>query len=124
MKLDDTIWGAALVGFAVALYAHVRTFPAMPGQHVGPGALPTLLAAGLGVCGALLLINGLRRRAAAGADHSGTPAWFEPPEWFAHRPQLIAFVVLVGVNLFYLFAVQSLGFILTSVVYLTALMAV
>jgi len=119
VKFSDAIWGAVLLVFAAALFVHVQGFPAMPGQKVGPGALPAALAVGLGVCGALLLLRGWRERSQAGA---ALAPWVETPEWFGARAQLLAFAVLVGVNVFYLLAVQRLGFIVTGVVYLTALM--
>ena len=61
-------------------------------------------------------MHGLRRHARGG------PGWVELPEWFASRPQVIGFAVLVGVNVFYLLAVQRMGFIPVGVVYLAALM--
>jgi putative tricarboxylic transport membrane protein len=117
VKLHDALWGALLVVFAGALFVHVQGFPAMPGQRVGPGALPGALAVGLFVCGALLLVRGLRERARDGAAR-----WIELPEWFASAPQVRGMAVLVGVNLLYVFAVDRLGFIVTGVVYLAALM--
>ena len=121
MKLDDAVWGAVIMLFATVLAVHVRGFPAMPGQHVGPGALPGALAAGLGVCGAILFVGGLRRRARAGDARA---PWLEWPEWMASPPQLLGFAVLVAVNLLYLLAVNRLGFVLTGVIYLGALMRV
>ncbi|MEP6874179.1 MAG: tripartite tricarboxylate transporter TctB family protein [Burkholderiales bacterium] len=115
MKFNDTVWGAVLVALAAALLWHVRGFPTMPGQHVGPAALPTGLAIGLGLCGAILLVRSLRASARRGR-------WVELPEWFASPPQVRAFGVLVGVNLLYLFGVQKLGFVIVGVVYLAALM--
>ena len=119
MKFNDAVWGALLLLFAAVLAVHVRGFPAMPGQHVGPSVLPGALAAGLGICGAILFIGGLRQRARAG---DAPVAWVEWPEWFGSNPQVLGFSVLVAVNLLYLFGVQKLGFILTGVIYLTALM--
>ena len=80
---------------------------------------------GLGVCGAILLVRGLRKRARAGegTEASAVP-WVELPEWFASRPQVLAFAVLVAVNLLYLIGVDKLGFVITGVIYLTALMSV
>ena len=49
-------------------------------------------------------------------------AWVQWPEWFASRPHVTALVVLIGVNALYLAAVDRLGFILTGVVYVAALM--
>lgn len=118
MKFNDAVWGAALLVFAGLLLIHVQGFPAMPGQRIGPAVMPGALAVGLGVCGAILFVHGLRRQARGG------PGWVELPEWFASRPQVIGFAVLVGVNVFYLLAVQRLGFIPVGVVYLGALMLV
>ena len=124
MKFNDAVWGALLLAFAAVLFVHVQGFPAMTGQRVGPSALPGALAVGLGICGAILLVSGLRARSGAGA-RGGTPArWIELPAWFASRPQVLGFAMLVAVNLFYLFAVPWLGFVLTGVIYLSALMGV
>lgn len=114
MKLNDALWGALLLVLAGALLWHVRGFPSIPGQQVGPSALPRALAIGLGVCGGILVVRGWRARVSS--------AWLEGPAWIAARPQRTALAVLVGVNLFYLLAAQRLGFVLTGVVYLTALM--
>jgi putative tricarboxylic transport membrane protein len=119
VKFSDTVWGAALVAFASALFVHTRSFPAIPGQQVGPSALPGALAVGLAVCGAILFVRGLREHAAGRGAR-----WVELPEWFASAPQLLGFVVLVAVNLLYVFGVQRLGFIVTGTIYLAALMTV
>ena len=116
MKFNDAVWGAVLLAFATALLWYVQGFPMIPGQRVGPSALPGALAVGLGVCGAILLLRGLRQRAAGGAG------WVTLPPWFASRPQVAGFAVLVAVNLLYLVAVDRLGFVIVGVVYLSALM--
>ena len=120
MKFNDATWGAALLAFAAALLWHVQAFPNIPGQRVGPSAMPSALAVGLGLCGAILLVRGLRERAGSGRG----AAWVALPAWFASRPQVIAFAVLVAVNLLYLFAVERIGFVIVGSIYLTALMAV
>ena len=116
MKFNDAIWGAVLLVFAGLLFVHVQGFPAIPGQKIGPSAMPGALAVGLGICGALLFLGGLRERAKARAG------WIELPDWFASPPQLIGFAVLVAINLLYLFGVERLGFIVTGTIYLAALM--
>lgn len=118
MKLNDAIWGALLLLLAGALLVHVQAFPNLSGQKVGPGLFPGLLAVGLGACGAILLVQGLRGRAAARAGS----AWYTLPEWARSPHHVLAFAVLVGVNLFYLLAVDKVGFILTGTLYLSALM--
>jgi putative tricarboxylic transport membrane protein len=122
VKLNDAVWGVLLLVFAGGLFMHVRGFPSIPGQQVGPSALPGALAVGLGVCGLLLLVRGLRARWAARQGGGTATPWAQTPEWFGSAPQLTGFGVLVGVNLLYLFGAQTLGFILTGTVYLAALM--
>jgi putative tricarboxylic transport membrane protein len=117
VKFNDAVWGAAMLVFAGALLWHVQSFPSIPGQKVGPSALPGALSVGIGICGAILLVRGLRERASAGT------AWIEWPEWFRSVPQLRAFAVLVAVNVLYLVAVGRLGFIIVGTIYLAALMA-
>jgi putative tricarboxylic transport membrane protein len=124
VKLNDAVWGALLLLFSATLLLHVRGFPSIPGQQVGPSALPGALAVGLGVCGAILFLRGLRARYGSAAAADSPAAWVELPAWLGSRPQVIAFAVLVGVNLLYLAGVERLGFIVTGTVYLTALMAV
>jgi len=119
VKFNDAIWGAALVVFAGLLFVHAQGFPAIPGQSVGPGALPKALAVGLAVCGALMFLGGLRARASGSSSH-----WIELPDWFASRPQAMGFAVLVGVNLLYLLGVDRLGFVIVGWIYLAALMLV
>jgi len=122
VKFKDAVWGALLLAFSAALLVHVQGFPKIPGQQVGPSALPGALAVGLAICGALLLVSGLRAHFGRAKSEGRVTRWVELPEWFASRPQVLGFVVLVGINVLYLLVVQRLGFILTGVVYLTALM--
>ena len=124
MKFNDAVWGAALLVFAGLLLVHVQGFPTIPGQKIGPSALPGALAVGLGICGALLFLRGLRERAEARGGGAAAPRWVELPEWFASPPQLLGFTVLVAVNALYLLAVQRLGFIVVGTIYLAALMGV
>ena len=97
---------------------HVQGFPRIPGQKSARRWFPGLVAAALVVCGAILLVKGLRaRRVAATAA-----PWFEAPDWLRSPRHVLAFVVLVACNVFYLLAVDTLGFVLTAFVYLSALM--
>jgi putative tricarboxylic transport membrane protein len=117
MKLDDALSGAMLALLGGAILWHVRAFPHIPGQNVGPALFPGVVAAALVVCGALLAASGLRRR-----RRSGAGAWIASPAWLRSPPQAIAFVVLVAAGVFYLLAVDRLGFVVTAFVCLAALM--
>ena len=119
MKLDDAVWGALLALLGAAILWHVQGFPRIPGQNVGPALFPGIVAAALVVCGAVLIAKGIRARRRVGAD--ATP-WLAAPEWLRAPRQLLAFLVLVASGAFYLVAVDRLGFVLTAVVFLVALM--
>ena len=118
MKLNDAVWGALFALVGAAILWHVQGFPRIPGQNVGPGLFPGVLALAMLVCGALLIATGLKARRGAGA----TFRWAAAPEWLRSRRHLLAFAVLVASNVFYLLVVERLGFLLTAFVYLTALM--
>ncbi len=120
MKFDDGVWGVLFVALGGAVILRVQAFPTIPGQNVGPALFPGVVAAALVVCGVLLMARSWRARRRAGS----TLAWAEVPAWVRSRPQLVAFAVLAAVNLFYLFAVDRLGFIPVAFVYLAALMTV
>lgn len=118
MKLNDAVWGALLLLFGAIVLVHVQSFPTIPGQHVGPALFPGIIAAGLGVCGLLLVFKGIGdRRAAAGA---GDP-WVGFAPWTRQGHYVLAFLLTIGVNVFYILAVDRLGFIIVGVIYLSVL---
>ncbi len=120
MKLNDAIWGALLLLLSVALLVHIQSFPKIPGQQYGPASFPGVIAVGLAVCAALLIIKGLAAR-----THGHERAhWIAFEPWTRSHRHLLAFTVTLGVNAFYIVAVDRLGFIPTGVVYLAALFAV
>ena len=120
MKLNDAVWGALLIFCSAAVLLHIQNFPAIPGQKVGPALFPGLLAVGLALCGVLLIGRGLTARA-----HAGNSArWAEFADWTRSRRHVIAFVAVIGVNLFYILAVDRIGFILTGAAYLGVLFTV
>ena len=117
MKLNDAVWGALLLLFSVVVLVHVQSFPRIPGQQVGPALFPGILAAALAVCAGLLVVKGLASRREGGERAE----WvlFEP--WTRRRHYVLAFALTVGVNIFYILAVDRLGFVVTGVIYLAAL---
>jgi putative tricarboxylic transport membrane protein len=120
VKLNDAVWGALLLLFAAVVLVHVQSFPTIPGQKVGPGLFPGLIAVGLGICGAILVGKGVAARASGGER----VRWFELDRWTRSRRHVLAFMLVVGVNIFYIALVDRLGFIPTGVVYLALLFAV
>jgi putative tricarboxylic transport membrane protein len=81
----------------------------MPGQRFGPAWFPGLVAAGLGVCGLLLVYAGVRQ---------GSP-WLALPDWmFRRRPALGVAAVISGL-VFYILAADRLGFHIAGIALLT-----
>jgi len=67
-------------------------------------------------------VRGLRARARAARGEGEGAAWFVFPEWLRSSRHVGGFAVLVAVNVFYLLAVDTIGFLITGFVYLLALM--
>ena len=118
MKCNDAVWGVLFAPLGAAILWHVQGFPRIPGQNVGPGLFPGALAVAMLVCGAILIATGLKSRRGAGASFR----WAVAPEWLRSGRHVVAFLVLVASNVFYLLVVDRLGFLLTAFVYLAALM--
>ena len=124
MKFNDAISGAVLLALALAILFNIQSFPKIPGQNIGPAAFPGLLAGLLAVCAVLLIFKGLRSRRRVGPDPLDASGIASPREWLAIGPwlrspaQLRNFLVTVACLLFYVFASEWLGFILTSILIL------
>lgn len=114
MKLNDAVWGVVLLLFSAALLFHVQSFPKIPGQQVGPALFPGILAIGLSVCGILLVFKGLASRRTQG-DRAD---WVGFADWTRSRKHVLAFALTLGVNVLYILAVNTLGFIPIGVIYL------
>jgi len=120
VKLNDAVWGALLIFFSAAVLIHVQRFPTIPGQNVGPALFPGILAVGLALCAVLLIVKGLAART-QGGDRG---RWAELDGWTRSRRHVLALFAVLGVNLFYILLVDTLGFILVGVAYLAVLFAV
>jgi putative tricarboxylic transport membrane protein len=82
----------------------------MPGQKFGPAWFPGMVVAGLGLCGVLLVVAGVRQ---------GGP-WLALPGWVQRRRPLLGVASVVAGLLFYIFTADKLGFHLTGIALLTA----
>ena len=111
MKINDAVMGVLLLILAASIGIYVSGFPGMPGQRYGAALFPAMIAAGLGACGALLLARGVREQAPA----------FEFAPWTRAAPLAANFALVCGALLFYIFASEFLGFMLTGALLLLAL---
>ena len=113
MKLNDAIFGLVLAILGALVLFTVQSFPKIPGQQVGPALFPGLIAAGILVCGIVLMVRGWRQRQAA--------PWVMAGDWMRSPRHVAAFVLLVASVLFYIVAAEKLGFLLTATLILTAM---
>lgn len=116
MKLNDAIFGLALLALGMAVLLGVQGFPKIPGQPVGPALFPGLIAVGLCIAGALLVVRGLRARA-------GHP-WLAWDDWVRSPRHIAALAVLLGSVVFYIAAADLLGFLPTTALILLLLFVV
>lgn len=111
MRLNDALLGAILVVFAGWVWWMTTFFPAFPGQDYGPNLFPRILAAGIGGCGAVLVLRGLR---------SGAPA-VALAGWTREPARLLSFLLVPGAALAYMLLADRLGFIPTAFLLLSGL---
>ena len=120
MKVNDAVWGALLLLLSAALLVHVQSFPTIPGQQVGPALFPGIIAVALGVCAVLLVVKGLAAHRAA----DDPEPWMVLDDWTSQGRYVLAFFITIGVNVFYILAVDWLGFLIVGTVYLSVLFVV
>ena len=116
MKLNDAVFGLLLMILGAAVLLAVQGYPKIPGQPVGPALFPGLIAAGLCVCGVLLVARGWRERAQQG--------WLAWDDWVRSPRHVLALAVLLASVLFYIYAASFLGFLLTAFLILLAMFLV
>jgi putative tricarboxylic transport membrane protein len=114
MRINDALIGAVLLILAVAIYAYARTLPAIPGQDYGAAVFPMLIALGLGGCGALLVLFGLRH-------WQGAVAW---SAWAGTHHAWARLATVFGLILAYILAAPFLGFVPTSIILLLVFLLV
>ena len=116
MKVNDAVPGAVLLALGAAVLVAVQGYPKIPGQPVGPALFPGLIAVGLCIGGALLMLRGLAQRP--------RQAWLVWDDWVRSPRHVLALAVLLGSVVFYIAAVGWLGFLPTAALILLALFLV
>lgn len=106
MRLNDALIGVALMAFALMTGLATRDFPQIPGQRYGAALFPLLISIGLGVCGALLVLSGVRRRA--------TRPWVDLDAHARDPGRLFNVALVLAALVFYIVASEPLGFIPTA----------
>jgi putative tricarboxylic transport membrane protein len=112
MKLNDAVFGLLLLILGAVVLVVVQGYPKIPGQQVGPALFPGLIAAGLCIGGAMLVLRGWRQRA--------TVPWLRLNDWLRSPQHMLGFGVLLGSVVFYIAVADALGFVPTAVLILLA----
>ncbi|MBL8331830.1 MAG: tripartite tricarboxylate transporter TctB family protein [Rubrivivax sp.] len=110
MQRVDRWAGIALAVLALAVLWSARAFPAVPGQKLGAGFLPTLVGLGLLACGLGLVW----RSRAPGAEP-------DRPAGEGARASVLPAFVAMGVVAVYVVAAERVGFLLLTPLLLVAL---
>ena len=116
MKLNDATFGAIFLALSLYVLWTVQSYPSIPGQNVGPSAFPGLVAALLALCSVVLIVRGWRERQGQG--------WFAAGPWIRSPRHVLAFAITVGGLLLYVLVGNAVGFLVSAIVFLIALMLV
>ena len=113
MRVNDAIIGLLLIAISVAVGIATLSFPEFPGQRYGPSLFPRVLAAGLTICGAILVVRGWHARA---EQH-----WLVLDFWTKEPWRLASFGLVIAAVLLYILASDTVGFIPVAIVVLGVL---
>jgi putative tricarboxylic transport membrane protein len=113
VKFNDAVLGAVFLALSIAVLVTAQDFPKIPGQSIGPGAFPGLIALLLAGCSIALIWRGWRERASQPLVAMG--AWLGSPRHVRN------FLVTVGSLAFYILAADKLGFLICGALILLAL---
>lgn len=108
MRLNDAVMGALFILLAGAMIALTFSFPPFPGQKYGPSLFPRIIAGGIILFSALLVMRGARER------REGGGSWLTLEEWTRQPRRLASFALMLAVMIFYIIASEPLGFIVTA----------
>lgn len=125
MHLSDRLTGGFLVLLGAAAAYGGSRLPPVPGQQIGPAVFPMVVGIALMICGVLIALHvgrSFEEEAEADiAEHGGEAvAEIQAHSWWERLRPLLP----PGLILFYVFAVERLGFVPTGfVIVLTAALA-
>lgn len=104
MRTNDIVSGLVLIAVSMGMIYLTLDFPDFPGQKYGPSLFPRILASGLILCGAILVIRGISARRA------GIP-WITLADWTQDPSRLVSFLMLPVLVIVYILVSEKIGFI-------------
>ncbi len=111
MRIHETLLGLLFMALAAAVFAYTFTFPAMPGQNIGPSMFPRVVTAGIFVCGLVMALRGWR----SGQRLVDVDAALREPRG------VIGFALVPLAIVFYIVAAPRLGFLPVAALIVTVL---
>jgi len=114
MRFNDRIWGALLLGFAIVIWYSAQDLPNPGDQLYGPAFFPEWIALALGISAAVMLGNSLIR---------GESEPLVSVDGWLLQPAVVArFLLVPALVIFYVYAVDELGFLLTAALVLAVML--
>lgn len=112
MHLSDRVTGSTLVVLgSVAIYGASR-LPPMPGQDIGPSVFPTVIGAGLALCGAMIALGiGRSYEDEAEADLAAHQDAQPTIDTARSRFHGLRALIPIALLLFYVVAAETVGFV-------------
>lgn len=116
MKFNDLVVGLFFCVLGVGLVSYAATLT--PPRHLqyGPGFFPGLIGGGLILVGGAMALLGMR-------TYRAVPLWVRP-DWSYSLGGWMRFTSILAAIAFYIVAVKVLGFIITTTIVMTFLLAV
>jgi putative tricarboxylic transport membrane protein len=107
------VLGAIFLALSIAVLVAIQGYPRIPGQSIGPGAFPGLIAILLAGCSIALIWRGWRERSSQPLVAVGA--------WLGSLPHVRNFLVATGSLAFYVVAADKVGFLICGTLILLAL---
>jgi putative tricarboxylic transport membrane protein len=117
MLVSDRVSGAVLVALGGLSFYGGSLLPPVPGQQIGPAVFPMVVGGGIAICGALIMLGiGQSFEAEAEADVQKHSAGIKSEPPLSQTTSIALTVLPPALLLFYYFASERLGFVLTGLI--------
>lgn len=111
MHLSDRVTGSVLVALGgLAIYGASK-LPPMPGQDIGPSVFPTVIGAGLALCGAMIALGIGRSYEEQASGELASLHGEQPADAQQSRYHGLRALIPIGLLLFYVLTADRLGFV-------------
>ncbi|MBS3652186.1 tripartite tricarboxylate transporter TctB family protein [Pseudaminobacter sp. 19-2017] len=114
MKVNDVTSGIILLLFSIVLWTSAQGLPNPGDQTYGPAFFPEWIALAMGISAAIMI--------AASWSQVGSQPFVAFDNWVRDPRRLLQFLLVPTAVIFYVYAVDELGFLLTAALVLLGLL--